>query len=247
VGPGMSPSRFSTRRATARVLVAGLSRHPALLSHHDACARFKPRETVWLNVLTREWLGRLLPGCQGVPTTGLPGSPDQEGCEDLHSRYRTPSRPFLAAQQPEVVAANRSGLCEVTGQGPALLYTGFAKEKFVFDVDGHGRTPTALAMGDQERKKRRTLPFLQDYSASMDSAQPVRRPEGSKEEGHAPAAVVSQFQEVFARKRPLHLIVGGIVTSKHRSCRGVTSCCPSPMVGMSPSITFSALWTWGLR
>ena len=109
----------------------------------------------------------------------------------------------------ELVKEEGDGTCDCCGQ-QGQRYTGFKKEKFVYDFNGvwphpHGPRVFKVAKGQREEK-------FSSFTTTAPSWTLLTQFLIQKEEekqGHTPAPVVSQARKMSLERKPLNLIVGG--------------------------------------
>jgi CRISPR system Cascade subunit CasA len=168
------------------------------------------RQTVWLNVLSRERVESLF------PWHGKTGRQKMTWIEPIRSEtFSAQSIGFLRGLfwQPahvELLPAESGGNCSCCGQKNTEVYRGFNKAKFNYTVTGvwphpHGARITTLKKGEQEEK---FVSFTTEAPAWTQLGRFVvmRAVVDSKIPGQEPAAVIRQVQELGVR---LTLCIGG--------------------------------------
>ncbi len=153
------------------------------------------REMLWFNVLTQDNIKRFLfPAEQDIPVWREPIKKDstiyahQIGL--LRGLFWQPAHVELFWHQDKT--------CE-----------GFNKEKFTYTIEGlwaHPHSPRIIET-KQGKKKERFLSFKNMAPAWTQLSQFLSELT-TKKGGHIPAAVVTQYREIF-RDEPLNLLVGG--------------------------------------
>lgn len=171
------------------------------------------RETVWRNVLTRDYLKKLFPNYEkqkedDKPTWVEPIHPNKTIQENqiglLRGLFWLPIHIRLDCFEYECV-------CDSCGNQTRQVYRDFKLgSDFKFTVSGqwpHPHSPRKWNI-KKEQQIKKYLSFTTTAPAWTQLSECLIRHEQEGKEGQIPAAVVSQFPEVFPGA-PLHLIVGG--------------------------------------
>lgn len=168
------------------------------------------RETIWLNVLVREGIERLLPWhgqTQGQKPTWIDPIKSEtfsaQSIGFLRGLFWQPAHIELTSAMPD-------GSCSCCGQQGSEIYRGFNKAKFNYTVTGvwphpHGARTSTLKKGEQEEKY---VSFTTTAPSWTQLGRFVVRREivDSNTPGQEPAAVIRQAQDLGVR---LTLCVGG--------------------------------------
>ncbi|MEZ5593688.1 MAG: type I-E CRISPR-associated protein Cse1/CasA [Gammaproteobacteria bacterium] len=154
------------------------------------------RETVWFNVLNREYLTASLPHLENIKED-LPVwiNPIAEK-STIHAHQIGLLRGLFWQPAKVELLWNEAGQC-----------IGFKKEKFNYTVDGFWQHPHSPFIVKPKQNKKFYLSFRRSEPAWTYLNELLVHKLTDKQ-GHVPALVISHFQEVF-HHRTLHLIVGG--------------------------------------
>lgn len=168
------------------------------------------RDTVWLNIVTRNSIQRLLPTSDlGVPVWIDLIAPGQSVPA---LKIGLLGGLFWQPAHIELMWESGFSACDFCGSSTSLTTYGFRKEKFTYEllIDSakwpHPHSPMLWEKKGRVEQKfasfTRTAPGWTQLTTMV-----IQK--GQKElEGSAPAAVVSQYKETF-RGKHLNLIVGG--------------------------------------
>jgi len=168
------------------------------------------RQTIWLNVLTAEFLGDVMPWY-------LDTKDEQPNWVDLvkpRANINAHQTGLLRGLfwQPahiELVKDDARGECDCCGQ-KGERYIGFNKEKFVYDFNGiwphpHGPRVFKVARGQREEKFSSFTTSAPSWTLFTQFL--IQKQEDTQ--GHTPAPVVSQTKKMVNNHNILHLMVGG--------------------------------------
>ena len=167
------------------------------------------RQTLWSNVLSRETLNGVMLWYEET-LDEKPNWVDLIKAKESVQAHNTGILRGLFWQPAHIeLVKGEDAACDCCGQ-IGELYTGFKKEKFVYDFNGvwphpHGPRTYKLAKGQREDK---FSSFTTTAPAWTLLTQFVIEKQLDKE-GHTPAPVVSQAKKMATVSRPLHLMVGG--------------------------------------
>ena len=168
------------------------------------------RQTLWLNVLSKESLTSVMPWYEET-FNEKPNWVQLVKAKEQVEAHKTGLVRGLFWQPAhiELVKGEEVSECDCCGQQD-VLYTGFKKEKFVYDFNGvwphpHGPRVYKVAKGQREEK---FSSFTTTAPAWTLLTQFVIEKQLEKE-GHTPAPVVSQAKKRNIGNSPLNLIVGG--------------------------------------
>ncbi len=154
------------------------------------------RETVWLNVLNREFLTEKLPHLENIKQD-LPVWVAPITAKSSFQTYTIGLLRGLFWQPTRVeLLWNESGEC-----------IGFNKEKFVFDVGGFWIHPHSPHIVNPKQDKRYYLSFRNVAPAWTYLIQMLIENISGKQ-GHVPALVTTQYRQMFPGEK-LNLIAGG--------------------------------------
>ncbi len=166
------------------------------------------RTTIWRNVISRTRFKRTIPyeSNEDKPVWMTPLRRN----ENVYSHNIGILRGlFWQPARIEVEWLNRKGCCDACGANGEQFTLGFKKEKFKYEIKGvwpHPYSPYGWDLKKDERAQR-FASFTTTAPAWTQLTEFLMKKESEKE-GNVPAAVVSQFGEVFIGER-LRLVVGG--------------------------------------
>lgn len=167
------------------------------------------RQSIWRNVLSEDRLRTVLPWYEESkrqPPTWV--EPIREKQAIHFNQIGLLRGLFWQPAHIELIRSTTPAVCDLLGGEDQAGYSGFNKEKFVFEVQGlwpHPHSPREFEMKKEERKER----FLAFTTMAPAWAQCSRFLFNHDEEkaGHRPAAVVDQWRS--DGDGSLRLIVGG--------------------------------------
>ena len=173
------------------------------------------RETVCRNVITLPRVRERLPDydpdfSRDVPTWIRP----IRDKETIYVRQIGLARGlFWQPVHVELVKAAQEAPCDMLGNAPGVVYTGFRKEKFNFTVEGvwphlHGPRIDAVNKGVLEKKFISFTKTDPAWTLLSEFIVPRARNDQDVKEGCIPAGPVVQASELYPREK-LHLLVGG--------------------------------------
>jgi len=168
------------------------------------------RQTLWCNVLCKEMLSISMPWYEASQNE-KPNWVDVVKPKQSIEAHQTGLLRGLFWQPAhiELVKEEGEGCCDCCGQQDQR-YTGFKKEKFVYNFNGiwphpHGPRAFKLSKGEREEK-------FSSFTTTAPSwtllTQFLIQKEGDKQ-GHTPAPVVSQAKRMNVVNGRLYLMVGG--------------------------------------
>lgn len=178
------------------------------------------RETIWLNILTRESIGKYLcldNNCNDLPNwidtvqvKGISNSKIKQGEEVYLNKLGIARGLFWQPQHIELVQARKGGYCDCCGVSFDVLYDGFLFEKFSYTYRGiwiHPHSPMKWEIKQGERKL-----GYKSFTGDM----PVWThlvglliDKDNDTDGSKPASVVSQYRSYFSDRRESSFLVGG--------------------------------------
>ena len=179
------------------------------------------RETIWRNVLTREYLHDVLSGYDFDYSRDKPTwvSPIEEGKPVNAKDIGLLRGLFWQPAHVELVKADVLQPCDLLGGKPDTGYSGFLKEPFGYKVEGFWQHPHGVATFETKKdKKTKQLKREEKYLSFTTTAPAWTQmsefvvPRGNRDnkedkEGSQPAWPVSQFGKVW--RGQLNLLVGG--------------------------------------
>jgi len=171
------------------------------------------RETVWLNILDESWIERILPDQKDIKNKPVWFDPVHR--DEVTYSHRIGLLRGLFWQPAHVeVLWDASGQCEACGVSGPRLALGFNKERFVYELKGiwpHPHGPRAWKIEKGERKVR--FASFRSIAPAWTQLNEFLIFHESEDSGQVPAAVISQFRDIFAQDT-LTLIVGGYRTKQ---------------------------------
>ena len=164
------------------------------------------RETVWLNVLTKESVDALLPDSNN----DLPNWVDP-----IQAKQKIPAHSiglvrglFWQPARVELLSSEHTGdRCDACHNMSEQLYTSFNKEKFVYDIVGlwpHPHSPRVWDLKRDVRDRERFVSYTTNAPAWTQLNHYLMVQQTS-----IPAPVISQFQDIFQGNRKLNLLTSG--------------------------------------
>lgn len=174
------------------------------------------RETIWFNVIEKRALGVTFPWIESAEDRPVWVCHINSG-EDIHAHEIGPLRGlFWQPIHIEMLAPiENEASCDICGVKGLPLYSGFNKERFKFKVLElwpHPHSPRYWKLSKGERTER-FLSFTTTAPAWTRLNECIVKKDAEKQ-GHVPASVVTNYKNVFARGRPLHLALGGYHSDK---------------------------------
>lgn len=167
------------------------------------------RQTVWRNVLCEERLRRVLPWYEETKRQRPVWVEPIREKETIHVNQIGLLRGlFWQPAHVELIPSSNSASCDLLGGPEQAGYSGFNKEKFVFDVRGlwpHPHSPREFEVKNDERNER-FLAFTTTAPAWTQCSRFLFSRDDGKA-GYRPAAVVDQWRA--DGDGGLRLIVGG--------------------------------------
>ena len=165
------------------------------------------RETIWLNVLSREAVTQLLPDAEDQEFCWV--SAIEQGQEILAGSIGINRGLFWQPLRIRLSVQDKASACHHCGHSTQTVIDGFRCEAdFKFDVVGqwpHPHSPVEWSIKDGE-KKERYLSFNQLVPGWTHLNQFVLN-HASEKEGNARAAVIKQFDDVFLERSHPRLII----------------------------------------
>lgn len=177
------------------------------------------RETIWRNVLTVDRIRERLPGWQPSINKDQPTwvrrIDDNETI--VWNKIGLTRGLFWQPCQVELVKADESGECDVTGLKEGSLYSGFRKEKFNFKVEGlwphpHGAMIAKTKKGVLEWKFAAFTTSAPAWTLLSEFVVPRDISADDAKEGCVPAGPVAQADALGEQR--LNLLVGGYRTNQ---------------------------------
>ncbi len=168
------------------------------------------RETIWFNVLNKEYIVTLLPWIHDVKDMPVWVQPIESGKDIPVYDIGLLRGLFWQPVHVELDSSYGMGRCDVCASKELSLYGGFKKEKFRFNVIGiwpHPHSPRYWNVKGGDRKER-FLSFT-TVAPTWTKLNEILVWNVSDKEGHIPAPVLDHYCKVFAPGRWLHLSVGG--------------------------------------
>ncbi|AYH45835.1 type I-E CRISPR-associated protein Cse1/CasA [Azoarcus sp. DN11] len=167
------------------------------------------RQTVWRNVLSEERLRRMLPWYEETKRQApVWVEPIREKEKIQFNQIGLLRGLFWQPAHIELIRSPAPAVCDFLGGPEQSGYSGFNKEKFVFDVVGlwpHLHSPSEFEIKKDERSDR-FLAFTTTAPAWTQCSRFLFSQDDGKS-GHRPAAVVEQWRADGSGE--LRLIVGG--------------------------------------
>jgi CRISPR system Cascade subunit CasA len=173
------------------------------------------RETVRLNILSRRQLGEIFLEYKSraePPPTWV--QPIEQGALILSGSIGLLRGLFWQPAHIELSPAHAKSKCYCCGRENIFVYTGFSKAKFNYTVKGlwpHPHSPTMLSFkNNQTERKIPSFTTPAPTWTKLSSFVLHQEVNQGQKEGHQPAAVVIQAQELFSRKPDrIRLAAGG--------------------------------------
>lgn len=169
------------------------------------------RETIWLNVLHRQSIEKLLSGERGEPTWVAP----------IRKKERIPVSAigflrglFWQPAHIELRWESEAAECSVCGEDGAASCSEFKTEKFPFEIDSkiaqwpHPHGPRQWEKVKGGKRVERFVSFRRSAPAWTQLSGFLMEHSRAENEGWNPAPVISQYRDAF-RGRRLDMIVGG--------------------------------------
>jgi CRISPR system Cascade subunit CasA len=167
------------------------------------------RETIWLNVLDQDCITDLIePSKANNKPVWIAPIPSRAKFQ-VHSIGLLRGL-FWQPARVELLVEQTPGRCDACQQSTELVYTGFRKEKFTYDLEGlwpHPHSPRIWDIKKEGKDRERFLSFTTTAPAWTQLNHCLFMQE-ERRAGSTPALVVSQFHKVFAERR-LRLLVSG--------------------------------------
>ncbi len=164
------------------------------------------RQTLWLNVLSSDYIKRILPETQREEKPNWVVALTAAETVQAHTIGMLRGL-FWQPARVELTGETRVGWCDSCQSQSDYLFTGFNKEKFVYAIEGmwpHPHSPLIWNLKkDGSREKLRYLSFTTSAPAWTQLNQYLVTHDES-----IPAHVVQQYEELFPR-RALNLYVSG--------------------------------------
>jgi CRISPR system Cascade subunit CasA len=177
------------------------------------------RETVWLNVLTRDRVLQRLPGWSGHFERDKPTwlEPIAAGATIHWNEIGLARGLFWQPAIVELVRGAEDETCDVIDGAPVPVYIGFRKKKFGFSVEGlwphpHGAMVATLKSGKPEWRFSSFTTSAPAWTRMSEFVVPRSIDGEGVKEGSVPAGPVAQAAELG--HDALHLLVGGYRTNQ---------------------------------
>jgi CRISPR system Cascade subunit CasA len=120
---------------------------------------------------------------------------------------------FWQPARVELIATAAPPRCDACGQVAELVYSGFHKEKFVYDIAGlwpHPHSPKRWDIKKDAKERERFLSFTTQAPAWTQLNHYTLEELRDTKEGSEPSPIVTQFHQVFSlQRRRLILLVAG--------------------------------------
>ena len=170
------------------------------------------RETLWFNVLSQDRVADLLvpQHINNVPVwvDPIPARGKIHAYEIglLRGLFWQPAR-------LELLATTGPQRCDACQQTAEWVYSGFRKEKFVYDIEGlwpHPHSPKRWDIKKEAKERERFLSFTTQAPAWTQLNHCAFGQTHDTKEGSEPSPIVTQFHQVFnIQRRQLILLVAG--------------------------------------
>jgi CRISPR system Cascade subunit CasA len=169
------------------------------------------RETLWFNVLSQDRVDLLVPQQENnVPVwvDPIPAKGKVHAYEIglLRGLFWQPAR-------VELLGTTGPQRCDACRQTAEQVYSGFRKEKFVYDIEGlwpHPHSPKRWDIKKDAKERERFLSFTTQAPAWTQLNHCALEQTRDTKEGSEPSPIVTQFRQVFnIQGRRLILLVSG--------------------------------------